>query len=463
MNLFRSVCSSLQRYSSTVNASPKTLRAWSIVFALAWLLGSAQPGAQGQVNVLTYHNDNARTGQNLSESALTLANVNSTQFGRLFSYHVDGYAYAQPLYMSNLTIPGQGTRNVVFVATEHDSVYAFDADGNAPGQLWKTSFINPTAGVTSVPQPDVLNADIVPEIGITGTPVIDSSSGTLYVIAKTKETASGQPHYVQRLHALDVTTGAEKFGGPVLIGDTIFNPPPEVYTNNTPISVTGTGDGSQNGVVQFNALRQNQRPGLVLLGTRVYVSWASHGDTRPYHGWVVGFNKTTLAIETIFNITPNGRFGGIWMSGGAPAVDSSGNMFLSAGNGTFAITPTDTCGQWQTADGHFPPCNPAYGDSVLKLSTSTTLSVTDFFTPFNQSDLEAFDQDLGSGGVLLLPDQSGAHPHLMVTAGKGSGKVYLIDRDNLGQFNSSFDNVVQVLPQGTVVGGSFDTPESLRA
>ncbi len=449
---------SLRRYLTTANRLREVFRVFGIVVVLAWFLGSARPSAQGPVGVLTYHNDNARTGQNLLESTLTHANVNPTQFGKLFSYPIDGYAYAQPLYMQNVVVPGQGTRNVVFVATQHDSVYAFDADGNAPGQLWKTSFVNPAAGIRSVPQPDVLNADIVPEIGITGTPVIDSATGTLYVVAKTKETGSGQPHFVQRLHALDVTTGAEKFGGPTLIGDTIFNPPPEAYTNTTPIVVPGNGDGSQNGAVQFNALRQNQRPGLVLSGNRVYVAWASHGDTRPYHGWVVGFNKSTLAVETIFNVTPNGRFGGIWMSGGAPAADSNGNMFLSTGNGTFAITSTDTCGQWQTADGHSPPCNPGYGDSVLKLSTTAQLSVADFFTPFNQADLESFDQDLGSGGVMLLPDQVSAFPHLMVTGGKGSGKVYLINRDNLGQFNPSFDNIVQVLPAGTVVGGSFDTP-----
>ena len=430
-----------------------------LVVVSAIVSGALSAQQAGAVNVMTYHNDNARTGHNLNEVDLTLANVNPNQFGKLFSYPVDGYVYVQPLFMSNLTIPGRGTRNVVFVATQHDSVYAFDADGNAPGQLWRTSFINPAAGITPVPQPDVLNADIVPEIGITGTPVIDPVSGTLYLVAKTKEvTTSGEPHFVQRLHALDVTTGAEKFGGPILIGDTIFNPPPEAYINNTPISVPGTGDGSEGGQIRFNALRQNQRPGLVLVGNRVYVAWASHGDTRPYHGWVVGFNRTNLAIETIFNVTPNGRFGGIWMSGGAPAVDANGNLYFSVGNGTFAINPGDSCGEWQDADGHIPPCNPAYGNSVLKLSTAGVLSVADFFTPFNQLELERSDQDVGSAGVLLLPDQPGAHPHMVVTSGKGAGKIYLIDRDNMGQFNPAFDNVVQVLPAGTVVGGSFDTP-----
>ena len=438
------------------NRQPGGSRAVAILGVFACALSARQAGA---VQVLTYHNDNARTGQNLSEVNLTLANVNPSQFGKLFSYPVDGYVYTQPLYMPNLPIPGQGIRNVVFVATQHDSVYAFDADGNAPGQLWTKSFINPPAGITPVPQPNVLNADIVPEIGITGTPVIDPASGTLYVVAKTKEvTTSGEPHFVQRLHALDVTNGAEKFGGPATIGDTIFNPPPEAYVNTTNISVPGTGLGSEGGQIKFNALRQNQRPGLVLAGNRVYVAWASHGDTPPYHGWVVGFNKTTLAPETMFNLTPNGKNGGIWMSGGAPAVDDSGNMYLSVGNGTFALTPTDTCGEWQFVDGHSPPCNPGYGDSVLRLSTTGALSVADFFTPFNQAELERNDQDLGSAGVLLLPGQPGGHPHMLVTSGKGAGKVYLIDRDNMGGFNPASDNVVQVLPPGTVVGGSFDTP-----
>ncbi len=435
-----------------------TIRGFAVTLILTAGLLSANV-TQAQVNVTTYHNDNARTGQNLGETVLTRSNVNANQFGKLFSYPVDGYVYAQPLYMSNVAVPGRGTRNVVFVATQHDSVYAFDADGSAPQQLWKTSFINPAAGVTPVPQPDVLNADIVPEIGITGTPVIDPTSGTLYVVARTREvSSSGDRHFVQRLHALDVTTGAERFGGPILIGDTTFNPPPEVYTNNTAISVPGTGAGSDGVQIKFNALRQNQRPGLALVGNRVYIAWASHGDTPPYHGWLVGYNKTTLLLETIFNFSPNGKNAGIWMSGGAPAADAAGNLYFTTGNGTFALNPSDPCGVWQDVDGHSPPCNPAYGDSILKMSTAGALGVADFFTPFNQAVLERNDQDLGSAGVLLLPDQPGSHPHLLITSGKGLGKVYLVDRDNMGGFNASFDNVVQVLPSGTIVGGSFDTP-----
>jgi hypothetical protein len=294
-----------------------------------------------QVNVLTYHNDNARTGQNLRETVLTPATVNQTQFGKLFSYPVDGRVYAQPLYMSGVMIPGLGARNVVFAATQHDSVYAFDANSAAPGMFWQRKFLTSPA-VTTVPAADVNSTDIVPEIGITGTPVIDAATGTLYVVPKTKEMIAGVAHYIQRLYALDVATGADKPGSPVVLGDTTFVN--GIYTDVTPISIPGSGDGSIAGQVRFNALRQHQRSALVLSGARLYIAWASHGDRRPYHGWVVGFNKSTLAIETVFNTTPNGRWGGIWMSGAAPAVDPAGNLFLSTGNGTFAIADIDACG-----------------------------------------------------------------------------------------------------------------------
>ena len=407
---------------------------------LACVLVSAS-GAGAQVAVLTYHNDNARTGQNLNETVLTTDSVGPVTFGQLFSYPVDGYVYAQPLYMPNVSLPGQGLHNVVFVATEHDSVYAFDADDSSVGLLWQVSFIDPANGVTTVPPEDVQSDAIVPEIGITGTPVIDNGSGTLYVVATTKEAASGSPHYVQRLHALDIGTGAEKLGGPIVIGDTIFDGN-ATYVSGP--SLPGTGDGSAGGQVFFDALRQNQRPGLLLLNGVVYVGWASHGDTRPYHGWVLGYDVQTLAQVAVFNTTPNGGLGGVWMSGGGLAADSAGAVYLSTGNGTFDVTDSEA---------------PAYGDSVLKLSAGNGLTVADSFTPWNQDALAASDLDFGSGGVLLLPDQPGAFPHLMVTATK-DGAIYLINRDDLGGYQrcgGGCDDVVQVMPEATI-GDCFCTP-----
>src|SRR5262249_28536395 len=283
--------------------------------------------APANVDVLSAHYDPFISGANTQETILTPANVNATNFGRLFSYPTDGFVYAQPLYKANLTIGGV-TRNVVFAATEHDSVYAFNADSRTggldpanPGLLWQRSFINPAAGITTVPAPaDTLSSDIVPEIGITGTPVIDAASGTLYVVDKTKEARSDGAHYLQKLHALDITTGAEKFNGPVTIGDTKIGGPDGGYTNVTSISVPGVGDGSDGTTVRFNALRQLQRPALQLVNGVVYVAWASHGDNRPYHGWVVGFNASTLQIVKVFNTTPNAGGSGIWQSGGGIAA-----------------------------------------------------------------------------------------------------------------------------------------------
>lgn len=388
------------------------------------------PPPSNFAGTFTHHNDNGRTGQNLNETVLTLDTVNHTQFGQKFSYQLDGIAYASPLYVPNVSIPGKGNHNVVYVATEHDSIYAFDADdGSSGAPLWQQSFINPTAGVTTVPAADTGECcDIAPEIGITGTPVIDPNTGTLYVVAKTREVSGGNTHYVQRLHALDITTGAEKFGGPMIIQ----------------ASVPGTGDGNDgNGHVPFDPLRESQHAGLLLNNGVVYIGFASHGDYGPYHGWVLGYDATTLQQVMAYNDTPNGSAGGIWQGSGGLAADSAGNIYFVTGNGTF---DADTGGL-------------DYGDSVEKISPSG--SVLDFFTPHDQTNLLTFDLDLGSGDALLLPDQNGAHPHLLVTAGKG-GTMYLIDRDNMGHFNSHDDSqIVQSLPNIfpnphlSNVGGNF--------
>lgn len=388
---------------------------------------------------MTWHNDNQLTGLNSNESILTLANVNARDFGQLFSHPLDGYTYAQPLYVSGLAIPSRGTHDVVFVATEHDSVYAFDAHGG--GLLWQRSFLDPATGVGTVPTADVISHDIVPEVGITGTPVIDGDTGILYVVPKTREIADGVAHYIQRLHAIDITTGVDK--AVVDIGDTTFLA--GAYTNVTSLVVPGTGAGSEGPfdarVVKFNALRQLNRMALTLHGNRVYVGWASHGDNNPYHGWLAAFNKTSLVLEEMHNNTPNGTRGGIWMSGGGLGVDPAGDLYYASGNGSFAIGPP-----------------PAYSDSVVKLPPDLGQIATDFFTPYNQATLDSSDQDLGSGGVMILPDQPGLHPHEMVETGK-QGRLYLIDRDDMGGYQQcgfACDRVVQTVSTG--ISGVHSTP-----
>ncbi len=269
--------------------------------------------------VFTHHNDNYRTGQNVAETVLTPASVTTATFGKLASFALDGYAQASPLYVSGVSIPGKGLRNVVYVATEHNSVYALDADEVSASPLWQVSFINPAAGVTTVPASDTGECcDIAPEIGITGTPVIDASTGTLYVVAKTKE-VGGATVYRQRLHALDIATGAEKFGGPVILQ----------------ASVPGSGAGSQGGVVPFDALHENQRPALLLSNGVVYIGFGGHGDVQPYHGWLLGYNATTLQQVMAFNTSPNAEGGGMWQANGGPAADAAGNIYFVTGNGHF--------------------------------------------------------------------------------------------------------------------------------
>jgi fibronectin type 3 domain-containing protein len=412
------------------------------IYTVTATSGDGSQSASATVYVSTYAGtfsrsvDGPRSGLNPSETVLSPSNVNTTRFGKLQTFPIDGIADASPLYAANVNVPGQGARNVVFVATEHDTVYAFDADGRQSTPLWQVSFINPQAGVTTVPPADTGECcDISPQIGITGTPVIDPTSGTLFVVAKTKEVAGGNTRYFHRLHALDLATGAEKFGGPVVIQ----------------ASVPGNGAGASGGRVPFISQYANQRPALLLNNGVVYVGFAAHGDNLPYHGWVLGYSATTLQQVMVFNTSPNDSgnqtppwhgASGIWQSGDGLAADSSGNVYFVTGNG------------------FFNPATSNYGDTLLKINPLG--AVVDYFTPHDQASMAANDIDFGSGGVMLLPDQPGAHPHLAITAGK-SGTLYVVDRDNMGHFNSNNDNqVVQAIPDlfpnGTFITGNEKAP-----
>ena len=378
--------------------------------------------------VLTYHNDNARTGQNLNETTLTAANVNSASFGKLFVIPVDGKVDAQPLYLSNLSIPGQGTRNVLYIATEHGSVYAVNADTGA--SLWQVSTLS--SGETA--SDDHGCSQVTPEIGITSTPVIDPKAGpngTIYVVAMSKD-ASGNYH--QRLHALDVTTGAEEVGGP----------------REIQASYPGNGDNSSGGNVTFDPGQQLERPGLLLLNGVIYTTWGSHCDIRPYTGWVIGYDGSTLAQTSVLNVTPNGNEGSFWMSGTAPAADASGNIYALDANGTFDAT--------LNAQGF--PSQGDFGNAFLKIATTNRqLAVADYFEMFNQSSENSTDGDLGSGGALVLPDLtdgSGQTRHLAVGAGKDAN-IYVVDRDNMGKFDPSANHVYQEI-QGALGSGVFSMP-----
>jgi hypothetical protein len=395
----------------------------------------AQSAANATVYVVNYPGtftrdvDTIRTGLNPNETVLSPANVNAANFGKLFSYAIDGISDASPLYVANVNIPGKGYHNVVYVATEHDSVYAFDADGLQTTPLWQVSFIDPANGITTVPPGDTgEDLDISPEIGITGSPVIDPTTNTLYVVAKTKEIrGGGHANYYHRLHALDIATGADRLSPMVIQG-----------------SVPGNGDGSSGHRVPFNSLRENQRAALLLSNGIVYFSFASHGDNPPYHGWVFGYRADTLKQVLLWNTTPNGEGGGIWQSGDGLATDSTGNLFFVTGDGTFDANSNGS----------------DYGDSFVKLSPSGT--VLDYFTPHDQDAMNAGDIDLGSGGTILIPDQAGPHPHLALSAGK-NGTIYVVDRDDMGHYNAQNDNqivqsLVNIFPGGTFTTGNFKAP-----
>ncbi len=388
------------------------------------------------VDVLTWHNDLTRQGLNNAETVLTPSNVNSTTFGKLFSYSVQGQVYAQPLYVSNLAIPGQGTHNVVFVATENDDVYAFDADSNAGpngGLLWHTSLIA-TLGATAAATPNPyfgtrynggMYTDVTPQVGITSTPVIDLATGTIYVDAFTND-VPGQNAYSHHIWALDITTGQQKTA-PVLVA----------------ASIQGNGVASVGGTITFKASQQMQRAALTLLNGTLYVAYAGYADTDPYHGWILGFNASSLQLVSVFNTTPNLSTSppdpnhqgeaGIWSAGASFTTDGT-HLYIITGNGDFQTSVGDYGDTFMelTPDGSNQPAN----------KNGHGLSVTDYFTPFNQSMLAQGDTDLGSGGTMFLPDQPGPHPHLLIGAGK-QGIIYVIDRDNMGQFSSTTDNVVQ--------------------
>jgi hypothetical protein len=358
----------------------------------------------GFAGVFTQHNDIGRTGQNLNETVLTPTNVNTTTFGKKFSQAVDGYVYAQPLYVPNVTIGGN-VHNVIYVATEGDSVYAFDADSNTGGNataLWHASVIDTAhgaaAGATTMNSANTLGCtDLVPQVGITSTPVIDPSTGTMYVEAKSEENGA----FIHRLHALDITTGAEKAPGPVVITGTI----------------AGTGDGSSGGTVTFDGLHQMNRPGLLWLNGVLYLSYASHCDITPYHGWLFAYDAGTFSQKSMLVTSPNGNDGGFWMSGAGVAADSNANIFIASGNGDFDTT-------------NIPAQE--LGDTVMKVfyPGTSTISLLDYFTPFDQSTLDGEDSDVGSGGVLLLPDQPGGITHELVEVGK-EAHIFLINRDQM--------------------------------
>ncbi|MGB9514495.1 MAG: immunoglobulin domain-containing protein [Candidatus Acidiferrum sp.] len=396
-------------------------------------VSSASPPTTGgsggsSIDVVTYHYDNMRDGQNTNELTLTPTNVNVNSFGKLGEFAVDGLVDAQPLLLSNLAIPG-GTKNVLYVATEHDSIYAFDADSittTGGTVLWHVSAL--LSGETTSDTRDC--TQVSPEIGVTSTPVIDRARNAIYVVAMSKDSSG---NYHQRIHALNLATGAEMFGGPTTVQATF----------------PGTGDNSSNGSVVFDPKQYKERAGLLELNGTIYTTWASHCDHRPYTGWVIAYSANTLAQTSVLNLVPNGSAGATWMSGGAPGADASGNIYFIMGNGDFDTT--------LNASGF--PANSDCGNCFAKVSSTAPLALLDYFTPLNTVSESDADTDFGSGGELLLPDVvdgSGNTRHLAVGSGKDSN-IYVVDRDNMGKFNGSADNIYQLI-SGQLAGGVYSTP-----
>ena len=383
--------------------------------------------AGASTDVLTYHNDIARTGQNLNETVLTTSNVTSAKFGKLGVYPVDGLVDAQPLYASNVAVPGNGTHNLLIAATEHDSVYAFDADSGTT--IWQMSMLK--TGETTSDNRGC--GQVSPEIGVTSTPVIDrarGANGVVYVVAMSKD---GSGKYHQRLHALDLALGTELLSGPVDVQATY----------------PGTGDNSDGTNVIFDPGQYKERAALLLMNGILYTSWASHCDIRPYTGWIIAYNAATLAQTSVLNVTPNGNEGAIWMAGAGLAADSSGNIYFLDANGDF-----DT-----NLNSGFPS-NGDYGNAFMKISTSAVLAVADYFEMDNQASENGSDADLGSGGAMVLPDLndgSGHTMHLAVGAGKDTN-LYVVNRDSMGKFNPANNNAIYQELAGKLPGGVWAMP-----
>ncbi len=441
------------------------------------------------VNVLAYHNDIGSTGLNNNETLLTPADVNVNSFGKLATVALDGQVYAQPLVDTGITIAAgvntingaAGIHDVVFVATEHDSLYAIDAkQGDGGAVLWKRTFLDITTpgysgstpgtnvnstsingasatSITTVTRGDVA-VNIGSEVGITGTPVIDPASNTIFLDVKTTEIIGGATYYVQRLHAINIADGTDRVV-PALIGATTND-----NSNTTGIYVYGTGDGAvtdpYNGtgkqVVQFNALREANRPALSFVNNQVYIAWASHGDNGPYHGWVATWtmSSTALTLTGVLCTSPNDGLSGIWQGGGKLAFEPDGSAFyFETGNGDGGAPVLNAQGF---------PTNANYNEALVKAvadpTTSATnqnpngwgLKVADYFIPYNVAALDAADSDFGSGAPLVLPDSAGipGHSHLILAAGK-SGQIYVIDRDNMGHYSPTGDNVLNAVPNGS--------------
>ncbi|CAN5428733.1 hypothetical protein BH10PLA1_BH10PLA1_13860 [soil metagenome] len=459
------------------------------------VIESLEDRLQLSTSIVSYRNDTTSIGVNPNEAILTPANVNTSSFGKLFTVPLDGQVYAEPLVDTGITITSgvnttagaTGLHNVTYVATENDTLYAIDTASGAV--LWQRSFLDTTnpsgnvnntlgaTAITAVPNADVGSSDVAPRIGITSTPVIDHANGLLYVVTKTKETINSKANYVQRIHAISLANGTDVVA-PQTIGQTIG-----ATTHVTPIYVYGTGDGSiidpYNGtgksVVQFNALREAQRDALSLVNGRLYIAWASHGDSGPVHGWVCSWDVTNLAtkgfvLNGVLNTSPNNGLAGIWQGGGQLAFEADGSAFyFSTGNGFDGAPVLGANGL---------PNNANYNEALVKavIDTSTTatnqgpngwgLKVTDFFTPANVVNLDNADSDFGSGAPIILPDSAGIanHPHLLVVGGK-DGRLFLLDRDNLGHFDANGDHALNAVVNGNgkltapnLVSGLLSTP-----